>query len=107
VTIHSAVDVAWLAGLLEGEGHFGMSSGRPGQRYPRIALKMTDEDIISRVAELWGRSYYVAHDSSRPSTYKTQYRTEIKGNDARDIMRAVLPHLGKRRAERVAELLAL
>src|SRR5262245_20148534 len=41
----------WLAGLLEGEGAFMVT--KQGQQ-PRPVVSMTDEDVIARVAEMWG-----------------------------------------------------
>jgi len=40
-------DAAWLAGLLDGEGCFDAPRGNP-----RVRLKMTDFDIVFRVAAL-------------------------------------------------------
>lgn len=43
--------LAWLAGLLEGEGTF--EAHRQGRRtYPRLSLQMCDEDVVVRVASL-------------------------------------------------------
>jgi len=42
------LEVAWLAGILEGEGSF-ISKGQA-----RIQVAMTDQDIITRLAELTG-----------------------------------------------------
>src|SRR6185436_10271574 len=35
-------DLSWLAGLLEGEGHFGTTSAG----YPVLKLEMCDEDVV-------------------------------------------------------------
>jgi hypothetical protein len=45
----SKVDIAWLAGLLEGEGSFmrGKRKDAPG-----ISLAMTDRDVVERAAKL-------------------------------------------------------
>ena len=50
-----AQDLHWLAGLLEGEGSF--HPGPPSApRYPVVALAMTDEDVVTRVATMFGRN---------------------------------------------------
>ena len=51
-----ARDLYWLAGLLEGEGSF--MRGPPSRpNMPAIAIQMTDEDVIQRVAQLWAVCY--------------------------------------------------
>ncbi len=50
------VDIAWLAGLVEGEGSFHMST-----RSIAIILTMTDRDVVERAATLLnGRVYKLA-----------------------------------------------
>lgn len=44
----NAKDIYWLAGLLEGEGHFGLTGGK----YPKIVLWMCDLDVIERANKL-------------------------------------------------------
>jgi len=41
--------IAWTAGLLEGEGSFGMSG-----RSIAIGINMTDRDVIDRIAGVLG-----------------------------------------------------
>ena len=57
----SDIDAAWLAGILEGEGHFGYNkrkyilktTGEVKYFYdPYAHLQMTDKDIVYRVASL-------------------------------------------------------
>lgn len=47
-------DLHWLAGLLEGEGSF-LKGPPSAPRHPVVALQMTDEDVVSRVAAMFGR----------------------------------------------------
>jgi hypothetical protein len=47
------IQVAWLAGLLEGEGYFGLIPNKvkgKTYRYARVGVTMTDEDVIRRAA---------------------------------------------------------
>jgi hypothetical protein len=70
VTSHEAY---WVAGLLEGEGHFGLK-GRI--LTPLVSLGMTDRDIVERYQRLVGgkRVYCVP----RPP-HKTQWVCRING----------------------------
>lgn len=98
------VDVAWLAGLLEGEGCF--YAGGRNKKSGHIALSMTDEDVVNRAAFLMGA--HVRPVGPRSAWQgKRQYRTVATGVRARATMEAVLPYLGVRRARRVVDLLAM
>ena len=85
-------DIAWLAGLLEGEGYFALNRGK----YPTITLSMTDEDIVVKAASLMGAkinrsgNLWIAH---------------INGAYAIQWMMTLYSLLGKRRRERVFEVI--
>jgi hypothetical protein len=99
--------VAWLAGLLEGEGYFGMINSRVGgkvYRYPRIGVNMTDRDVVDRVGAMWGIKTFAWQPP--PPSKKTQYRVMISGWAAADWMRLLHPWLGIRRQFRITEILA-
>lgn len=52
----TTVQIAWVAGILEGEGSFFMLRNHVGgriYRYPRVVVGMSDRDTIERVAVLW------------------------------------------------------
>jgi hypothetical protein len=104
-------DLYWLAGLLEGEGSFQVGYdnrqglGRSPRRYPRLQLRMTDEDVIARAAALLGCSY---HGSVSPSAVGKKPVYGLAINDARAValMRQLRPLLGERRQQRIDEILA-
>lgn len=90
-------NIYWLAGLLEGEGCFGLSSG-----CIRISLNMTDRDIVEQVADLFG---------CRVSTYqplgnrKRVYSAEIFSNRAAGWMMTLYSLMGERRKIKIRESL--
>ena len=61
----SETQIAWLAGLFEGEAYFSLDK-RSKKRYinstsapaPFIKIAMVDEDIINRVAKLLNKTYF-------------------------------------------------
>lgn len=59
--------LARLAGLMEGEGSFARGSPAKPRR-PTTSIHTTDEDIISRVCELWGTRLWAL------TRYKPAYR---------------------------------
>jgi methionyl-tRNA formyltransferase len=108
-------EVQWLAGLLEGEGYFGMKPARePGPHRPNgepprptIRLEMTDLDVVQRVATRFFNDNAVnAIDrrESRPNSSVT-YKTGVSGERAIEIMRRIRPFLGSRRGATVDALI--
>ena len=96
------IELSWLAGLLEGEGCF---SHRKDRGVPVVEVKMTDLDVINRVAQLMGRT--VTPIPAGREGYQPQYRARIQGEPARELMRLLKPYMGQRRAARIEELLAV
>ena len=109
----SDTEVAWLAGLLEGEGSFLMARCRAGDewdkqrdhgyRYPKIVVGMTDEDVINRVAAMFGTSVYKL---PRQPQRKQAWRSQIMGAQAAIWMKLLYPWLGERRRAKIDEILA-
>jgi len=95
----SSLDIAWLAGLYEGEGSFGWAHG------PRSDLLMTDRDVMERVSRLiCGRRLW--QKTLRPSDgRKPQYRIAIYGPTAVGLMMTLFSLMGRRRRGRILELI--
>lgn len=111
----SPLDAAWLAGLLEGEGHFGWSTSNRKNaagiavthRYPKVQLQMTDEDVIRRAAVLMETKVYGPYEypDKRGGVRKPFWAaTTTKTPQALRVMRAVLEHMGARRRARILEI---
>jgi hypothetical protein len=100
----------WLAGLFEGEGCFTTAGrplpGRKPSSYIAVYLVSTDEDVVTRAANLLNTKMFPVKSASDWSV-KQQYRLALTGTRACNFMREMLPLLGERRATRVRELLAL
>jgi hypothetical protein len=100
----TTLELAWLAGLLEGEGSFGSDSAD----YPSVQITMTDRDVISRVARAFG--------STERGPYKTRtpagnsgvpvWRAHAYGNRAAGWMMTLYPLMGERRKEKIRIALA-
>lgn len=104
----SDYELAWLAGLLEGEGSFMLDRNHQAgrvHRYPKIVVGMTDRDVIEHAARLFGTGVYnVPPDPRRPHG-KAAYRTHVTGRRAAELMRAMLPWLGERRSAKIVSIL--
>jgi len=87
-------DLAWLAGLLEGEGSF--MKGPPSEsNLPRMRVQMTDADVIERAAHLMGVS--AVSVKAAQVGWKDSFVAQVKGAGAVSLMRLLQPRMGQRR----------
>lgn len=92
--------IAWMAGIYEGEGCITRSTGRGHY----IRIKMSDEDIVRRVKEIFGSGSFFKIEQKKP--YKDLYAWQISGkNEIVRFMQLVAPYLSVRRRERFREVL--
>jgi hypothetical protein len=86
--------LSWLAGLFEGEASFGY--GVPSEPHsPRISINMTDEDVIAKVAALFGHGYTPI--APQKEHWNIKYRFTLKGIRAARLMQQIFPIMGQRR----------
>ena len=96
-------DALWLAGLLEGEASFVLDSVGTGRPRPRIALQMTDEDTIRRVAALLDSRVWGPYVKDAPR--KPVWACGISGIKAAEYMRVLRPYMGVRRGAAIDKVL--
>lgn len=92
-------DIAWAAGLFEGEGTFGFSNGVA----KRVVIQMTDLDILTRMQDLFGGS--VAPVKKRQEHWKDCWIWTLGPEPAYTFTKQILPFLGERRSARALEWL--
>lgn len=93
-------DVAWAAGLLEGEGSF---LAKPGTCSPTAVCHMTDLDVLERLQGIFGGPIYVV--TNRQAHWKPSWKWQVVGHLAADVMRQVRPYMMLRRGEVIDGLL--
>lgn len=101
-------DVAWAAGIFEGEGCFRFTGERSDGK-PKVAmmvLQMTDRDTMERFA--WVASAgRVRGPVARQANRKPIYVVDVGAReDVRRLIMAFLPWLGRRRTAKAMELLS-
>lgn len=100
----SAVDLAWVAGLVEGEGSYYLAEHAT---YPKVIfqLNMTDEDVVMRAWELSGRIGKVNPHKPGPRSVKSQWRWRISAQaEVAWFMDVMYPLMGARRRAKIEEL---
>jgi hypothetical protein len=90
----SIIDIAWLAGLLEGEGCF-MGP------YPQIIVSSTDKDVVDRLAKITDSKVY----GPVKTTHKDQYRVTICGTRAIEWMETIYSLMGIRRKSKIKSII--
>jgi hypothetical protein len=92
-------DLAWLAGIIEGEGYIGFEKNGY-----RLQLDMTDEDVVLRAYELMGVGTFRVKPT--PENRKTIFRWSVrKKEDVVYILYNIQPFMGNRRGARIAEII--
>jgi len=107
----TTAELAWLAGLLEGEGCFFVHTDKrrhpQGNRCPIVHLNMTDGDIVRRAATITGvgRVGGPYARKSRPH-HKPYWQWQVwKKADALWLMKELYPYMGERRQVKIGEIL--
>ena len=100
-------DLAWAAGLFEGEGSFTFA--RRGKYVSIVAeLGMTDEDRVKRFQEVLGIGNTTVHTKPIKTHWKTMYLWKTGSFEGVQAVISMLwPWLGPRRRNRAKEILAL
>ncbi len=101
-------DIAWFAGLFEGEGCLGYypdkRKGYTGTL--RLYIESTDKDIIDRIEKMWGGKVWESNYPSKPAHYKPSWRWGLsRRKEVRAIIAAIYPYLGERRRAKCDEVL--
>ena len=101
--------IAWAAGLFEGEGcmYKGHQSRAPHNPYYQLTVEMCDGDVVRAFADFWGVG--VVCDDANPSrkehwTPTTRWRIS-RTSEVRRIISAMLPYFGNRRAHKALDIL--
>ena len=96
------VDVAWLAGLFEGEGC--MEIGKNG--LTRLSIGMTDQDVVDRVQQLVPCAGGVSVRLRKDPRHKTMYVWRLSGHErVAEVLEQLMPLLGERRRARAQQVL--
>jgi len=97
---HTDLDLAWLAGLFEGEGNVSING-----KSLTVRIKMTDEDIVLHAATIMGARVY-SMPSPRTRGRKPTWIAQAKGSVAAGVIMTLYPWLGIRRREQARTALA-
>ena len=93
--------IAWLSGLLEGEGSFCITKSNS----PTITVQMNDKDVVERAATLLGGRVYGPYRHKRGKQLDTpHYRAQVHGAPAIGWMLTIFSFLGSRRRAKIRDI---
>lgn len=107
----SKTDIAWAAGLFEGEGYISFTRNKYKgkyypQKFPKIGLEMTDYDVLQKFQSIVGGK--ITKQRRRKKEYDGAKRTWIwycgLRKDVIRILKWFQPYLGKRRLSTIVKL---
>jgi hypothetical protein len=109
-------EIAWLSGLLEGEGCFVLKWRGKGRRgtelYPsvEIRLAMTDEDVVRRAYEMAGCGRFAPKNVKQlrkdGELCKQQFLWTVGRRDGcEELLVTLLPFMCQRRSQKIGEIL--
>jgi hypothetical protein len=103
MTLKAAFDLGWLAGILDGEGHFGISQKRTRDSLPRwfkpvISLRITAEEPCRKARAVTGRGT-VRLLGKRTSTGKEVWEWQVTCLNAIAVCKAVVAHLAVKQGQ--------
>lgn len=99
-------DIAWLAGLIEGEGSFYLS---PDAKQVAIYLRMTDEDVVVRAKLMFGIHTGVlvlTRGNSGRLRRNAMYGINVRGSAAVGWMLTLYSFLGARRRAKIRDIVS-
>jgi hypothetical protein len=75
----AAEDIAWVAGVFEGEGTIRPRRSPPGKKHygAQVAIRMDDQDVIEHIRAVMGFGNLYVVTEHRPSETKIQYNYQV------------------------------
>jgi len=110
VTNMKKIDLAYIAGLIDGEAYIGIKKSKPmngnlnDSYHERIQIRMVDEEAIAFIATNLGGNYY--KEKPHADNGRSLYCYQASDKKAAAILELVLPYLRVKRrvAKRVLDL---
>lgn len=99
-------DLYWLAGLLEGEGYFGLVKDGPTNLVFRIQVCSTDKDVIDRASNIiLGEVRTSVSSGDKWYRHKDYFQVSTAGKHAIQWMMTLYSLMGTRRKARIKEII--
>jgi len=95
------LELAWVAGILEGEGTFRVTDS--GSTI--VSVEMADLDVLQKLQTVLGFGT-LGNERKRGENRRTTWTFQISGRrDIEQLLNAILPYMGERRTKQIATVL--
>ena len=99
-------DLLWLAGLLEGDGHFSLSKNSKSKpNRCGIKVQMIDADTVEKVASIFKVSMRSENRIKTNKNHNKTYTAEIYCQKSLSLMKLLSPYMGVRRQQKIHEII--
>lgn len=98
----SIIEIAWLAGLVEGEGCLFITP----KNSPTVSVAMTDRDVVEHASRLLHSTMRVTKMDRRSPHWKPIYITRLHSSPAVAWMMTIYGLLGERRKAKIRTIIA-
>lgn len=87
----SDVQLAWLAGLIEADGHIGIHVRKNNTERYKIAVEMADEDVVTYCHKMTGVGTMLRYDR-KPGKWKPTFKWQVQSTkDVVKVLKAIKP----------------
>lgn len=94
------IDIAWAAGLVEGEGCFT----RHSEKHLYFLMDLCDLDVLERFQKIFPQVNLRGPYFSKKESSKPRYRVDAFGTKAEGLVKELFPHLCSRRKSQVLSI---
>jgi hypothetical protein len=103
----TSLELAWAAGLIEGEGTFNRTGGKHQTMHTeRIGVRQVDRECVDRLQRLFGGSVNPVDYSKNPiSKAKTLWHWGVYGSRARGVMQTLYTFFSQVRRQQIRRAL--
>ena len=89
-------NLAYLAGIVDGEGYFFLEQNRKNYRIPVLAVEMAEKDVVKAFIDYFGCGNLLLR-APRKAHYKILYRWRVRGRPAIAILKKMYKYFSIRR----------
>ena len=89
-------NLAYLAGIVDGEGYFFLEQNRKNYRIPVLGVEMAEKDVVKAFIDYFGCGNLLLR-APRKAHYKILYRWRVRGHPAIAILKKMYKYFSIRR----------
>lgn len=96
LTPERSTDLAWAAGIVDGEGYVGISRRKHPNTtdyYPRLRVTMTHKSTVERLLGMFVNTQVRLYQDKRNTPRKLQYVWDLRSRVVKEVLKQLYPYL--------------